>query len=107
MKLESDKRPIIKGKVGGKDAYFLLDTGASLSLIDDNTGKYVVGDPIMATGEGFWGQGKIVVLVNANTISAGDLFTEVMSRFDNVTIMGITPSNCSCQAIRAIEVGRF
>lgn len=81
------------------------DEAKNAFMIDDNTGKYVVGDPIMATGEGFWGQGKIVVLVNANTISAGDLFTEVMSRFDNVTIMGITPSNCSCQAIKAIEVG--
>lgn len=83
----------------------LWDEAKNAFMIDDNTGKYVVGDPIMATGEGFWGQGKIVVLVNANTISAGDLFTEVMSRFDNVTIMGITPSNCSCQAIKAIEVG--
>ena len=83
----------------------LWDEAKNAFMIDDNTGKYVVGDPIMATGEDFWGQGKIVVLVNANTISAGDLFTEVMSRFDNVTIMGITPSNCSCQAIKAIEVG--
>ena len=41
MKLESEKRPIIKGKVGDKEAYFLLDTGASLSLIDqDKIKKY-------------------------------------------------------------------
>lgn len=36
MKSESEKRPIIKGKVGDKEAYFLLDTGASLSLIDED-----------------------------------------------------------------------
>lgn len=34
MKSESNLRPIIKGKVGNKDAYFLLDTGASIPLID-------------------------------------------------------------------------
>lgn len=39
MKLESEKRPIIKGKVGDKEAYFLLDTGASLSLIDEDKVK--------------------------------------------------------------------
>lgn len=39
MKLESEKRPIIKGKVGDKEAYFLLDTGASLSLINKDKAK--------------------------------------------------------------------
>lgn len=73
---------------------------------DETTGKYVVGTAVKTRGEGFWGDGKIVVLVNAKTVSAGDMFTEVMSRFDNVTIMGITPSNCSCQAVRGADIGK-
>ena len=32
----SDKRPIIKISINGNDAYALVDTGASLNLIDDN-----------------------------------------------------------------------
>lgn len=36
MTLHSYIRPIIKGKVGDKEAYFLLDTGSNLSLIDSN-----------------------------------------------------------------------
>ena len=34
MTLYSYIRPIIKGKVGDKEAYFLLDTGTNLALID-------------------------------------------------------------------------
>lgn len=32
----STTRPIIEGKVGNKPAYFLLDTGASLALLDES-----------------------------------------------------------------------
>ena len=32
----SDKRPIIKISINGNNAYALVDTGASLNLIDDN-----------------------------------------------------------------------
>ena len=66
-------------------------------------GRYSVGKAVSFCGEGLWGDGNMVVLVNANTISAGDMFTYVMSGLPNVTIMGITPSNCSCQGIRGAE----
>lgn len=36
IKSKSDKRLIIEGRVNGKAAYFLLDSGASVGLIDDN-----------------------------------------------------------------------
>lgn len=35
----SDKRLIVEGVVNGKPAYFLLDTGASVGLIDDRQAK--------------------------------------------------------------------
>lgn len=34
IKSISDKRLIVEGKVNGKDAYFLIDTGASVGMID-------------------------------------------------------------------------
>ena len=34
MLLQNYSRPITKGKVGDKEAYFLLDTGTNLALID-------------------------------------------------------------------------
>lgn len=34
MLLQNSSRPIIKGKVGNKEAYFLLDTGSNLAVLD-------------------------------------------------------------------------
>lgn len=75
----------------------------------DDNGKYVLGETNTITCNGLWGDGKIVVLVSATTVSAGDMFTELASRFDNITIMGITTSNCSSQAVRGVsfEQGSF
>lgn len=36
IKSESEKRLIVEGKVNGKAAFFLLDSGASVGLVDDN-----------------------------------------------------------------------
>lgn len=36
LKFISNIRPIIEGEINGKSAYFLLDTGASIALIDEN-----------------------------------------------------------------------
>lgn len=36
VKSKSDKRLIIEGQVNGKAAYFLVDTGASVAIMDDN-----------------------------------------------------------------------
>lgn len=69
---------------------------------DEAAGKYVVGNGITYRGEGVWGDGQIVILVSASTISAGDHFTDMMSVHDNVTIMGFTSSNCSGQAIKGV-----
>ena len=66
---------------------------------DASTGKYEVGEANTFEGEGFWGDGKIIVLVSAYTVSAGDMFSKVISQLDNVYIMGITSSNCSSQAV--------
>lgn len=83
------------------------DVENSCYMIDETTGGYVLGTPNKFYGEGFWGNGKIIVLVSATTVSAGDMFTEVISRLDNVTIMGITPSNCACQAVRGVSDMEF
>lgn len=36
IKSKSEKRLVVEGKVNGKVAYFLLDSGASVGLMDDN-----------------------------------------------------------------------
>jgi len=54
-------------------------------------------------GENLWGHGKIVILVNANTVSAGDHFTMAASAYPNVTVMGFTHSNGSCQGVNSVS----
>lgn len=71
---------------------------------DGSTGNYELGECETYQGENLWGHGKIVVLVNAGTTSAGDHFTQLASEFPNVTIMGFTHSNCSAQGIHAVEL---
>lgn len=39
IKSISDKRLIVEGSVGGKEVYFLVDTGASVGLIDSGKRK--------------------------------------------------------------------
>ena len=85
----------------------LWDADNGCYMLDEATGGYALGSANKFYGEGFWGDGKIIVLVSASTVSAGDMFTEVISRLDNVTIMGITPSNCACQAVRAVADMEF
>lgn len=72
-------------------------------VVDSETGRYVVGNGTRYTGENVWGDGKILLLVNSNTISGGDHFVDLMSAHDNVTIMGFNQSNGSGQAVRGIN----
>jgi predicted aspartyl protease len=59
IKSLSDKRLIIEGKVNGRTAYFLIDTGASLALMDYDqrkqydleVGKRFPGSVVGAGGE--------------------------------------------------------
>lgn len=70
----------------------------------DENGKYPVGEALSYQGENLFADGKIILLVNAETVSAGDDMTNLMSEYPNVTIMGYTKSNCSCQAVTGVSL---
>ncbi|MDE5966210.1 MAG: hypothetical protein K2G89_05195 [Lachnospiraceae bacterium] len=74
-------------------------------LKDENTGRYLVGERECYQGENLWGHGDITILVNTNTVSAGDHFSMLASAFPNVTIMGFTHSSCSAQGINSVQTG--
>ena len=46
----------------------------------------------------------MVVLVNQNTVSSGDIMADLLSSFSNVTLMGMTPSNGSGQMTGGFSV---
>ena len=72
-------------------------------VTDDGSVTYQVGQCETYQGENLWGHGKIIILVNANTVSAGDHFTMAASAYPNVTVMGFTHSNGSCQGVNSVN----
>lgn len=89
----------------GKHVYAydgVWDKDAKEYKLNPDTGNYEVGNGLTYEGENLWKGGRIVVLVNSETISAGDHLTQILSGYDNVTVMGFTPSNGSGQGVRGI-----
>ena len=84
------------------------DDEAGCYLKDNETGKFVEGKKNYFTGENLWG-GKVIILVNANSVSAADHLTFVMQGMENVTVFGFTESNGSSQGIGGIKLenGQF
>ena len=73
-------------------------------------GKYKMGEEMVNYyGEDLWHDGQIILLVNAQTVSAGDDMVYMMVDFPNVKVMGTTKSNNSCQAVQGMEIstGQF
>ena len=67
-------------------------------------GRYEMGLASSFTGEDLWHDGQIILLVNAETVSAGDDMTYMMGDFPNVKIIGFTSSNSSCQAVTQVSM---
>ena len=65
-------------------------------------GKYEMGVPSAYEGEDLWHDGKVILLVNAKCVSAGDDMTYIMGSLPNVKVMGFTRSNSSCQAVTGV-----
>lgn len=71
---------------------------------DPVTGNYIMGDALTYQGEGLWDDGEILLLINAECVSAGDHFIMMMSKQENVTVMGFTKSMSSGQAVNSIKL---
>lgn len=63
----------------------------------DDKGQIYKAEPLVVRQNGKWKDIPVVVLVNQNTVSAGDGMADLLSSFSNVILMGMTPSKCSYQ----------
>ncbi|MGN0436945.1 MAG: S41 family peptidase [Lachnospiraceae bacterium] len=72
--------------------------------ISSDTGNYIPGEALTYEGEGLWEDGDILLLINAECVSAGDHFIMMMSEFDNVKTMGFTKSMSSAQAVNSVSL---
>ncbi len=81
----------------------VLDMDTLTYKRDVKTGTYEVGECESYQGENLWGNGNIVILVNAATGSAGDHFAQLASAYPNVTVMGFTHSSCAAQGMHVVQ----
>ena len=82
----------------------VIDRKTADYVKDEVTGAYEIGGKLTYTGENLVPEMDIIVLVNAETISAGDHMTAMVSDYPNVTTMGFTKSNSSGQAVTGVEL---
>lgn len=75
---------------------------ASDGTYNEETKTYEVVNSYNINGENLWEDGKIIVLVNASTNSAADHLAYGMGRLENVTVMGLTKSCGSAQAVHGV-----
>lgn len=76
----------------------------SWKYIQNADGTFKEGDRLVVEGENLWDHGRIIVLVNAQSISAADHFVKLLRYCPNVTVTGFTSSNSSGQAVNMITV---
>ncbi len=70
----------------------------------DDNGQIHKNEPLVVPQNGKWKDLPVVVLVNQNTVSSGDIMADLLSSFSNVTLMGMTPSTGSGQTIGGFSV---
>lgn len=81
------------------DETFAVETEA-----DCIGGRYKELTTNYVEGDGRYKNIDVVLLVDSLCVSAGDYLVKVMSACPNVTVMGMTTSNCSCQAQGGLSV---
>ena len=60
-------------------------------------GKTTMIHTVEVEADGRFSDIEVLLLVDQYCVSAGDSLVRVLSQCPNVTVMGLTPSNCSCQ----------
>ena len=62
-------------------------------------GKTKMIQTVTVPADGRFSDIEVLVLVDHYCVSAGDSFVKMLQQCPNVTVMGLTPSNCSCQEV--------
>ncbi|MCR5539819.1 MAG: peptidase S41 [Ruminococcus sp.] len=84
------------------DAYFDHDKKCYIS---EGDGRWKSAGDVTVSGENILGdEGRIVLLVGCDSVSAADHLTKLMSGFENTTVMGFTGPSGSAQGVSPIEL---
>ena len=66
-------------------------------------GKPEMIHTVQVQADGRFSDIEVILLVDMYCVSAGDSLVKVLSQCPNVTVMGLMPSNCSCQETGGIS----
>lgn len=66
-------------------------------------GKPQMIHTVLVEADGRFSDIQVILLVDMYCVSAGDSLVKVLSQCPNVTVMGLMPSNCSCQETGGIS----
>ncbi|MCR4734436.1 MAG: hypothetical protein K5829_05485 [Treponema sp.] len=80
-----------------KEPFEMAERGSELF------GKKTIIHTVQVPADGRFSDIEVLLLVDHYCVSAGDSLVKVLSHCPNVTVMGITPSNCSCQETGGIS----
>lgn len=84
----------------------LWDKDKHVYVYEPQTDRYSKGEDYYFTGEDRWEGNPVVILVNANSVSAADHLAMIMKDMNNITIMGFTEPNGSAQGIGSAISGK-
>ena len=66
-------------------------------------GKPQMIHTVQVPADGRFSDIEVILLVDMYCVSAGDSLVKVLSQCPNVTVMGLMPSNCSCQEVGGVS----
>ncbi|MBR6153479.1 MAG: hypothetical protein IKQ43_03480 [Treponema sp.] len=66
-------------------------------------GKKKIISTVTVPADGRFSDIEVLMLVNHYCVSSGDLLVKMLKKCPNVTVMGLSPSNCSCQEVGGIS----
>ncbi len=76
-------------------------------VYNEKNKSYEITNSVSLQAEDVWGDDEIVILVNAQTTSAAELFVHFMSKKENVTVMGMTKSTGSVMGTSGYVMDTF
>lgn len=107
IKSVSDKRIIVPGMINGKEYYFLVDTGASVALINEKVRGLDIGKRFGGNIEGAGGSIRARICNTFVKIGGKDFSQFLATNLDNLITSIVEETNVEIAGIIALPQMKF